>query len=101
MARTGRRDSHLGVVLVSLVAPWLSARRVERDARLAAEGRSQEALAAAESAAALNPLAPESTFAEARAHIAPDRLDRARDVLVDGVRIHPSDLDRPRSWGRV
>ena len=80
-----------GVVLVSLVTPWLSARRVERTYALLAEGRSQEALAAAESATALNPLALESTFAEARAHIALGSLDRARDVLVDGVRIHPSD----------
>ncbi len=80
-----------GVVLVSLVTPWLSARRVERTYALLAEGRSQEALAAAESATALNPLALESTFAEARAHIALGSLDRARDVLVEGVRIHPSD----------
>ena len=71
-----------GVVLVSLVTPWLSARRVERTYALLAEGRSQEALAAAESATALNPLALESTFAEARAHIALGSLDRARDVLV-------------------
>ena len=80
-----------GVVLVSLVTPWLSARRVERTYALLAEGRSQEALASAESATALNPLALESTFAEARAHIALGSLDRARDVLVEGVRIHPSD----------
>ena len=50
-----------------------------------------DALAVAESAADLNPLALESTFAEARANIALGRIDRARDVLVEGVRTHPSD----------
>ena len=80
-----------GVVLVSLAAPWLAARRVERTYALLAERRPAAALAAAESAANLNPLALESTFAEARANIALGRIDRARDVLVDGVRTHPSD----------
>ena len=80
-----------GAVIVSLGAPWLSTQRVEETYALLADGRPGGALAAAESARALNPLALEATFAEARAHIALGGFDRARAVLLDGVRTHPFD----------
>ena len=78
-------------LLVSLFVPWLAGRRVEQAYARLAEGRLDNALDAAESASALNPLSLENTFAEARADIALGRLDRARELLRNGVRTHPSD----------
>jgi hypothetical protein len=74
---------------VSLAAPWLSARRVSETYDLIAAGRPEQALSAAESAQALNPLALDASFATARAHVALGEIDSARAVLLEAVDTHP------------
>jgi O-antigen ligase/polysaccharide polymerase Wzy-like membrane protein len=86
------------ILLVSLAAPWLSARRIERTYALLDAGRQEEALAAAESATSLNPLALDATFAEARANVALGNFDQAREVLLDGVRDHELDAN---AWSEL
>ncbi len=75
--------------IVSLAGPWLASRRVSETYALLSAGRPEEALDAAASAHDLNPLALDTSFAEARANAVLGQTDAARAVLVEAVLRHP------------
>ncbi len=80
-------------VVLSLVAPWLSERRVDDAYALIGQGRARAGLEAARAARSLDPLALEPLFATASAETMLGDLDGARASLIQAVELQPLDAD--------
>jgi hypothetical protein len=78
-----------GSVLFSFAAPRLAERRVDQAHAAIERGDYEEAVAKAEAAQSLNPLAVEPLHAEAAAEEARKRLGRAHDAYIEAVETQP------------
>lgn len=79
--------------IVALGAPWLAARRVDDAYTALGDGRAAAALAAANAARSLNPLAVDPLVARAAAETDLGDLEAARATLVEAVDLQPLDSD--------
>lgn len=81
------------ITLASFASPWLAERRAEATYESLAGGEAEKALAQAESAGSLNPLALEPLVAEADARVALGDVPGARHALVVAVDRFPRSGD--------
>jgi O-antigen ligase len=79
--------------IIALGAPWLAARRVDDAYTALGEGRARDALAAADAAHSLNPLALDPLVARAAAATDLGDLEAARATLAEAVDLQPLDSD--------
>jgi O-antigen ligase len=80
-------------VVISLAAPWLSARKVDDAYAALGESRPAAALDEADTARALDPLSLDPLFAKANAEALLGDLDGARASLIRAVELQPLDAD--------
>lgn len=83
----------VGVIVVSLGAPWLATRKIDDVYVELGAGRPQAALATANDARSLDPLSLDALLARADAQTALGDVDGARETLVRAVELQPLDYN--------
>jgi len=88
------------VLVGSLAFPWLAERRLSASLDALTEGDARTGLAAAQDAAALDPLSVEPLLLEGTAYELADRPDDARGAYERAVRLQPRNPDTWYALGR-